>query len=75
MEMSNLLHGVPRLTEPQVKALGQKMETFWSDLSPAEQAHVNLALSRMADDTSEVSGHAVLTEYGLLLSLIASILL
>jgi Flp pilus assembly pilin Flp len=47
------------------------MEAFWSELSPAEQSQVNRALSRMGDDSSDVSGHATLAEYGLLLSLIA----
>jgi hypothetical protein len=74
MTVTNLNQRVPRLTEGQSRALVLKMEAFWSELSPAEQAHVNLALSHMADDTSDVSAHASLAEYGLLLSLIAMLL-
>ena len=74
MATANLKQGVPRLTEGQSKALALKLESFWSELSPAEQAHVNLALSRMTDDTFDVSAHATLAEYGLLLSLIAMLL-
>ncbi len=74
MAPATLPQGVPKLTEGQAKALALKLESFWSELSPAEQAHVNLALSRMADDMSDVSAHASLAEYGLLLSLIAVLL-
>ena len=54
-DTATLHQGVPKLTEGQAKALALKLESFWSELSPAEQTHVNLALSRMADDASDVS--------------------
>lgn len=74
MATVNLNQGVPTLTEGQARALALKLESFWSELSPAEQAHFNLALSRMADDTSDVSGHASMAEYGFLLAFIAALL-
>ena len=74
MAITNVNHGVPKLTEGQAKALALKLESFWSELSPAERAHFNLALSRLADDASDVSAHASLAEYGFLFALIAAFL-
>jgi hypothetical protein len=65
---------VPQLSRDQAKVLATKMETFYHHLSPAEQAHLNRALRHLADDPAEdVTAHASLAEYGLLLSLIALI--
>ena len=74
MTTANLNHGVPRLTEGQAKALALKMEAFWSELSPAEHSQVNRALSRMGDDSADVSGHASMAEWGYLVAFIAALL-
>ena len=58
------------LTEEQARALAGKLEAFYGALTPQEQAHLNAALRRMADEGADVSGHAVLSEYALLLFLI-----
>jgi hypothetical protein len=67
MAPTNLNQGVPSLNEDQAKALTTKMEAFYCDLSPEEQVHVNKALRHMASDTSDVTGHASMSEFHLLL--------
>jgi hypothetical protein len=74
MGTASLNQGMPKLSEGQAKALALKLESFWSELSPAEQAHVNLALSRLADDTSDVTGHG-LTEYSAFLLMVLQLIL
>lgn len=74
MDTAPLPQGVPKLSQGQAKALALKLEAFWSELSPEEQAHVNLALSRMADDTLDVSGHGI-TEYSVFLLMVLQLIL
>lgn len=61
---------VGTLSEAEARALAGKLQAVFDGLTPQEQAHLNAALRRMADEGADVSGHAVLSEYALLLFLI-----
>lgn len=60
MTTTNLNRALPSLDEDQARVLVNKLEAFYTGLSPEEQVHINLALRRMTDDTLDVSGHRLI---------------
>ena len=62
------------LGEEQARILAAKLETFYEGLSPEEQAHLNVALSRIADDEVDVTGHGLI-EYSTYLIMLLHVIL
>lgn len=53
------------LSPDGARALAGKLEAFYGALTPQEQAHLEQALRRLADDSLDVDGHGIV-EIGLI---------
>jgi Flp pilus assembly pilin Flp len=70
MGPANLDYRTHGLTEAQAKDLSTKLKSFWDELSPEEQTHLDFALTRLVNEAPDVTGHGLI-EYAFVLQLIA----